>query len=108
MTGSVRLPVQVRESTGPNSKQSPFYEDLLKAQEAAQAANKGLWTKVRQPAQLRCWLTGEGEGYGILWSCVCMLYWLCTATAPPNCHGAFMKMHCYQSSAFTQGHPDNA
>jgi endonuclease YncB( thermonuclease family) len=36
----------VREATGPNSKNSPFYEDLLKAQEAAQAGNKGLWTKV--------------------------------------------------------------
>lgn len=39
--------VQVRESTGPNSKQSPFYEELMKAQEAAQGSNKGLWTKVR-------------------------------------------------------------
>lgn len=39
---------QVREATGANSKQSPFIEDLLKAQEAAQAAGKGLWTKVRR------------------------------------------------------------
>jgi hypothetical protein len=37
---------QVRESTGPSTKNSPFMEDLLKAQEAAQSANKGLWTKV--------------------------------------------------------------
>lgn len=40
------LVAQVRESTGPNSKNSPFYEELLKAQEAAQAGNRGLWTKV--------------------------------------------------------------
>lgn len=40
------LDTQVREATGPNSKNSPFYEELLKAQEAAQAGNKGLWTKV--------------------------------------------------------------
>lgn len=37
---------QVRESQGANTKQSPFYEELLKAQEAAQAGHKGLWTKV--------------------------------------------------------------
>jgi hypothetical protein len=37
---------QVRESTGPSSKNSPIMEDLLKAQEAAQSGNKGLWTKV--------------------------------------------------------------
>lgn len=53
LAGPVAVCMQVRESSGANSKQSPFYEDLLKAQEAAQAGNKGLWTKVRpQPRQL--------------------------------------------------------
>lgn len=45
---------QVRESTGPNSKQSPFIEELLKAQEAAQSSNKGLWTKVRGTCDTTC------------------------------------------------------
>jgi endonuclease YncB( thermonuclease family) len=40
--------LQVRESTGTQQqKQSPYIEELLKAQEAAQGANLGLWNKVR-------------------------------------------------------------
>lgn len=38
---------QVRETTGAQQKQSPYYEDLLKAQESAQAGSVGLWNKVR-------------------------------------------------------------
>jgi endonuclease YncB( thermonuclease family) len=45
--------VQVRETTGAQQKQSPYYEELLKAQEAAQGANLGLWNKVRQLCKLQ-------------------------------------------------------
>jgi hypothetical protein len=38
---------QVRETTGAQQKQSPYYEELVKAQEAAQNAGLGLWNKVR-------------------------------------------------------------
>lgn len=39
---------QVRETTGAQQKQSPYYEELVKAQEAAQGAGLGLWNKVRR------------------------------------------------------------
>lgn len=38
--------IQVRETTGgAQQKQSPYYEELVKAQESAQNGQLGLWNK---------------------------------------------------------------
>jgi endonuclease YncB( thermonuclease family) len=52
MSAALRM-FQVRETTGAQQKQSPYYEELIKAQEAAQHAGLGLWNKV-------CWLASSG------------------------------------------------